>query len=207
MILDKKKASLPIKIIAALIVIAFILSVVMMVIPSLTWKGALTQPEAKMTQEEKYFSDGVTMFSSKVEVDDQDVESWVSLGNYYFDWGAYKAQQNDLEAVGEKLRQAIIAYQKSLELDPENYDVRTDLATVFFYTGNSTAAIAGYQEVLQNVPTHPNAQFNLGNVYSQTGKKNEAIKAWEDFLHLVPTGETADLVRSRIAELSNQTAP
>ncbi len=94
------------------------------------------------------------------------------VGNTYYD--------------AQLFQDAIGYYQKSLEAK-ENPDVRTDMATSYFYLGDPDSAIAQLQQVLKSNPRHENALFNLGMVRFQ-GKTDfaGAVAAWEQFLQQNP---------------------
>ncbi len=59
-----------------------------------------------------------------------DAATLIKLGNLYYDGQAYP--------------QAIEYYEKSLAIQPNNADVRTDLGTSYWYTGNADQAIASF---------------------------------------------------------------
>ena len=137
-------------------------------------------------------------------------DGFVLLGNVYFDWGAalktiktLKASAKTLDA-SVKFQQAVIFYQKYLDVNPSNQDVRTDMGIAFYESGNPESAISQFKEVLKVNPQHINAAFNLGLVSDNAGKKDEAIKAWKSFLKLESKGPNADQARSRLKELESK---
>jgi cytochrome c-type biogenesis protein CcmH/NrfG len=95
------------------------------------------------------------------------------VGNVYYD-----AQQfND----------AIDFYSRSLQSDPKNTNVRTDLATALWYVGDADRAIAEFDRVLKQEPNKVNALFNRGMVKWQ-GKIDVkgAVADWETLLKVDP---------------------
>ncbi len=137
-------------------------------------------------------------------------QGFVLLGNVYFDWGAalkaIKAAKPSAKNVDSsaKFQQAVIFYQKYLDVDPSNQDVRTDMGIAFYESGNAESAVAQFKEVLKVNPQHVNAAFNLGLVSDNAGKKDEAIKAWKSFLKIESKGSNADHARSRLKELESK---
>ena len=78
-------------------------------------------------------------------------------------------------------------------------DVRTDLGTAYWYTGNADKAIANFEKALAIRPNHPGTLFNLGIVRWQ-GKKDPkgAIVAWEKLLQTNPDYPQKDQVQMLI---------
>ena len=57
--------------------------------------------------------------------------------------------------------EAIVHYQKVLELSPDNADARANLGSVFLAKGRVRDAIAQYRDVLRITPDNMTAQSNL----------------------------------------------
>jgi len=55
-------------------------------------------------------------------------------------------------------------------LQPNNPDVRTDLGTSYWYTGDADKAIASFEKALAIRPNHPGTLFNLGIVKCKARK-------------------------------------
>jgi cytochrome c-type biogenesis protein CcmH/NrfG len=90
-------------------------------------------------------------------------------------------------------------FQKSLQADPKNPNVRTDLATCLYFTGDADGAIAELQKTLTYDPKHPGALMNLGIIeYKSKNDTKAAIAAWEKLLKLVPDFEQKELVQHMI---------
>jgi rRNA-processing protein FCF1/cytochrome c-type biogenesis protein CcmH/NrfG len=62
---------------------------------------------------------------------------------------------------------AVEHYQHVLQRDPDNFDVRTDLAIMEFTLGQTDQAIQDTVYVLQRKPDHLQANYNLGIFYWQ----------------------------------------
>ena len=94
---------------------------------------------------------------------------------------------------------AIEYYEKALNVQPDNADVRTDMGTAYWYTGNPDKAIANFDKALAISPNHPGTLFNLGIVKWQ-GKKDPkgAIVAWEKLLQTNPDYPQKDQVQMLI---------
>ena len=113
--------------------------------------------------------------------DPQNAEIQAAIGNIYFDHEEYD--------------KAIIYYQKSLDLQPGNANVETDLATCFHYTGRNDEALKLLDKVIKNQPDFAQALYNKGIVLIHGKNDIEGgIAAWEELLK-------SDLEPARRAEL------
>ncbi len=116
----------------------------------------------------------------KVAADPDDLQSWIQLGNLYFDSG-----QNE---------KAISAYKRALDLDPRNPDVETDLGIVDRRTDQFALAIKSFNKAREINPTHKNSAYNKGFVlYHDMGNIAEALKVWKELVKedpdfLMPNG-------------------
>lgn len=109
------------------------------------------------------------------------------IGNIYYD------TQNYPEAIGY--------YEQSLKADPNSADVRTDMATAIYYSGDVERALAEFDTVLKQNPTHANALFNQGMIRWK-GKMdiNGAVASWKKLLETNPNYEHRSEVETFIAQ-------
>lgn len=116
-----------------------------------------------------------------------DFDSLVKLGNLYYD--------------GQQFPNAIQYYERALLLHPDNPDVRTDMGTAYWYTGNAEKALAAMETSLKYRPGHPQTLFNLGWVRWQ-GKQDPkgAIEAWQQLLKANPDYPQRPQVEQYIAK-------
>ncbi len=119
--------------------------------------------------------------------DPNDYDSLVKLGNVYYD--------------AKQFPNAIAYYERALAIHPENPDVRTDMATAYWYSGNADRAIEAMQVSLKYRPGHPQTLFNLGWVKWQgKGDANGAVQAWESLLKANPNYPQKAQVEQYIAK-------
>jgi cytochrome c-type biogenesis protein CcmH/NrfG len=103
-----------------------------------------------------------------------DPDLLVNIGNSYYD--------------GQDYANAIDYYQRALKLRPENVNVRADMATAMWYSGNADGAIKQYEQSLKFQPTHAQTLFNMGIVKWQGEKDGKgAIQIWETLLASNPS--------------------
>ena len=122
-----------------------------------------------------------------VNRDPKDFDSYVKLGNLFYD--------------GKEFPPAIQYYERALLIHPDNPDVRTDMGTAYWYTGNAEKALAAMETSLKYRPGHPQTLFNLGWVRWQ-GKQDPkgAIDAWQQLLKANPDYPQRQQVEQDIAK-------
>ncbi len=122
-----------------------------------------------------------------------DYDSLVKLGDLYYD--------------GQQFSNAIQYYERALAIHSENPDVRTDLGTAYWYTGNADKALAEMEISLKYNPDHPQTLFNLGWIRWQ-GKAdpNGAIEAWQKLLKTHPDYPQKQQVEQYIAKAKQHAA-
>lgn len=122
-----------------------------------------------------------------VNKDPKDFDSLVKLGNLFYD--------------GKQFPGAIQYYTRALAIHPDNPDVRTDMGTAYWYTGDAEKALAAMETSLKYRPGHPQTLFNLGWVRWQ-GKQDPkgAIQAWQQLLKANPDYPQRQQVEQYIAK-------
>jgi tetratricopeptide (TPR) repeat protein len=110
-----------------------------------------------------------------------------NIGNVYYDTQQYT--------------EAIAYYQKSLAQNPQSADVRTDMATAYFYSGDVDKALAEFDVVLKQDPKHANALFNQGMVRWK-GKMDVAgaVTSWKKLLATNPNYDRREEVQTFITQ-------
>lgn len=123
----------------------------------------------------------------QLKVDPANAELLINVGNIYYDAKQYTT--------------AIDYYQRALKLHPENTDVRTDMATAYWYNGNADDAIAEFHKSLTYDPDKANTLFNLGIVEWQ-GKMDidKAVAVWQKLLDSNPNYAAKDKVLELMAQ-------
>jgi tetratricopeptide (TPR) repeat protein len=83
--------------------------------------------------------------------------------------------------------QAIAAYERVLELDPEHAAAHINLGTLYYNRQDYRAAEEHYREALRIDPRYALAHFDLGNVLDETGRVADAVQSYIAALQLAPT--------------------
>jgi cytochrome c-type biogenesis protein CcmH/NrfG len=96
-------------------------------------------------------------------------------------------------------------YEKALQVDPKNVNVRTDLASCLYYTGDVDGALAQLQKSLTYDSKHAGTLMNVG-IIEWKGKNDvhAAVAAWEKLLKLNPDFPQKEMVEHMIAEAKGQ---
>ena len=92
----------------------------------------------------------------------------------------------DLEETGAPVDEAIEAYQKALELNPEAAGALVNLGTIYYRQRKFADAETYYREAIEADPAYALAQFNLGNLYDELGRLEEALEHYRLALELNP---------------------
>ncbi len=108
------------------------------------------------------------------------------LGSIYFQIGQlYFMGQEDLDAGVKYFEQAVEVYKKILKLEPENVDIRIDMAVAAYYAGDNDLARETFKEAIAQDPGHPYAHFGYGFfLYHAMEDVTGAISSWEKVLEL-----------------------
>jgi len=125
-----------------------------------------------------------------------------------------KANPKDAEALGQlgalyssahQFQQAAEFYNKSLQIDPKNGAVRTQLASSLYYSGDVDSATKELQQVLKSDPKNANALFNLGMMkWKGQNDAAGAIATWQELLRTNPNLDRKPIVEQAIAEAQAQ---
>jgi cytochrome c-type biogenesis protein CcmH/NrfG len=106
-------------------------------------------------------------------------ESWVQLGNSYFDTN--------------QPAQAIRAYKKALELNPYDANVWTDLGVMYRRNGQPFEAVGALNKAIDLDPRHEVSRLNKGVIlFHDLNDPEAAVEAWEDLLKVNPDAKTGD---------------
>jgi len=109
-------------------------------------------------------------------------EDWKVAGDLYYGLMTEESQPSLRTQIAN---QVVSAYQKVLEVTPDNLDVRTDMATAYLNTNSPMLGVTEIKKVLEADPSHLNANFNYGLMLARINRAQEAIAQLELVLTLV----------------------
>ena len=109
-------------------------------------------------------------YLTTLQTNTNDEDALRGMGDFYYD---LRDQTNNVRYA----LQAVGYYQRYLKLQPEDPNVRTDLAVEYFYTGQTDKAIKETAEVIAQNPRHLQANYWLGVFYWQAERRDYAAAA------------------------------
>ncbi len=83
--------------------------------------------------------------------------------------------------------EALAAYQKALEYQPNHAAAHINLGTLHYNRQDFALAEKHYRAALEADPRYALAYFDLGNVLDETGRVQEGIKVYKMAVQLAPT--------------------
>lgn len=83
--------------------------------------------------------------------------------------------------------EALAAYQKVLEFQPDHAAAHINLGTLYYNRQDFASAERHYRAALQSDPRYALAYFDLGNVLDETGRVQEGIQTYKMAIQLAPT--------------------
>jgi tetratricopeptide (TPR) repeat protein len=100
---------------------------------------------------------------------------------------AWFARGISLEEDPSTQGEAIGAYHKVLEIEPDHAAAHINLGTLYYNRQDFGLAERHYREAIESDPRYALAYFDLGNVLDETGRVQEAIQTYKTALQLAPT--------------------
>jgi tetratricopeptide (TPR) repeat protein len=132
----------------------------------------------------------IKLLEGLVANDPTNRNAWVELGHNYFD--------------SDQPVKAVEAYNKALELDPNDPNILTDQGVMFRRLGWYDRAVENFTKASELDPSHRQSLYNLGIVYRYDLQDfAKAKEAWGKYLELDPTGTGADQVRTEMEFLES----
>ncbi|MGB9803547.1 tetratricopeptide repeat protein [Desulfofundulus sp.] len=126
----------------------------------------------------------------------------------------YRANPNDADLAARlgqayldagKMDQALKAYEKAVQLKPENGDFRLELALVQFLMGRYDEAAASCKEEIRRHPGNARAHYYYGQVLALgKGDYQGGIRELEKFIQLAGQGDDVTQARKMIEEWKSQ---
>jgi cytochrome c-type biogenesis protein CcmH/NrfG len=96
---------------------------------------------------------------------------------------------------------AIEYYEQAAKINPNALDLRTDLATAYYYAGDVDKSLAEFDKVLKIDPKFGNALFNQGMIRWQAKMDIKgAVESWKKLLETNPNYENRAQVENLIAK-------
>ena len=194
-----------------------------------------TYPEPYKALGDLYLSQPRRLFDQAVEAYNKAIELRSFYAEAYVGLGDAKAAKSDVDGAvaayqkalvynpvnprvhmslgkiyyGEKglYYEAVTAYKKAIDLDPNSVDARMGLGEVYEEKGLYKEATEEYRKVIELDGKHTGAMYNLALVYEKVDPK-AAITQWERYIELAAPLATekdwVDVARQHLRKLKNQ---
>jgi tetratricopeptide (TPR) repeat protein len=111
----------------------------------------------------------------------------------------------ELEETGAPVSQAVEAYLKVLEYNPDAAGALVNLGTIYYRQRKFTEAEKYYRRAIVADPAYPLAQFNLGNLYDEQSRVGEALDHYRRALQLNPQYADAHFNLALLCERAGET--
>lgn len=139
----------------------------------------IASEQAQQPQHDQQTDQAIMNLEAEVTANPDNFESWVRLGNLYFD--------------SNQPEKAVPAYEKSLELHSGNANVYTDLGVMYRRTNQPEKAIEAFNTAIEMDPSHTTSRFNKGIVlFYDLSDGPGAIASWESILKIDPAAQLGD---------------
>ncbi len=134
------------------------------------------------------------------------VGDWKLAGDLYYE--AMRLADSDPVLLQQMAGLAVAAYERTLELDPDNLDVRTDMATAYLNTGNPMKGVDEIKRVLELDPDHLNANLNYGLMLYHINRVDQAVEQLEKVVGLAEVdSEHYRRARAVLADIGGRPGP
>lgn len=219
MALDKSRTPPIVKIGIILIAVVLVLGVggasIMplleaVLVPSTTTNATTktTETTASITAD---YSQRVKVLGDELKTDPKNYDMLVAQAQTYREWASKLSVANETSTTtGLLWRSSIDYYQRALTIKPSDPNVRTDLASTRFYSGDITGGISDAEAVAKSDPKFASVHFFLGNFYAGLGDSARGLSEYQKCVTLDPKGQFASQAKTQIDTLKKQntsTAP
>ncbi|HEY6305149.1 MAG TPA: tetratricopeptide repeat protein [Candidatus Angelobacter sp.] len=103
--------------------------------------------------------------------------------------------------------EAIVSYQRCVDLDPAHAAAFINLGTLYYNRHDYLLAERFYRKAIEVDPKYALAYFDLGNVLDETGRVADAIRAYQSAISLAPTYADAHYNLALAFEKARQPRP
>ena len=98
--------------------------------------------------------------------DPENTDAMLTLAQFYYNRAILDQANNDSSSMMADARNGITYFTKYLEHFPTAADARTNMAMLYYYSGDTTQAVKEVNQVLGLTPTNLRANYNLGVFYA-----------------------------------------
>jgi len=169
------------------------------------WKQLVSESGSKRTDlydsissiwdTHKLFSLSAFWYEQKAKKDGTE-KSYLNAAYRYFDARKQSVDTSVKRMITEK---TIAAYNKVLDLNPENLNAKSDLGVLYTEDGsNPMKGIKMLQEVVAADPDHEMAQLNLGLLAYRSNQLDKALERFDKVLQINPDRIDMHIYKSQV---------
>jgi serine/threonine-protein kinase len=118
-----------------------------------------------------FYSDAVPLMEKAVEMNGASSVNWGNLGD------AYRWAPESRPKAAEAYKHAITLAEPQLALNPNNVELRAQLAAYYAKLPDKAKALAEIAQARRLAPTHATVLFKAAMVYEINGRRDQAISA------------------------------
>lgn len=111
------------------------------------------------------------------------ISLWQKAGDAYFEAFTFALDKPKIDFLGGKAREI---YQKILEEQPDNYDVKHNLAMTYVSSSNPMQGIMMLREILEEDPDNQRTLMSMGRMSIQTNQFDNAVERFETYVRYYP---------------------
>lgn len=143
--------------------------------------GALDSLMGVFIQINKY--DSAAYYAERYAQTFNTVSHWQKAGDAYFEAFTFALDKAKIDMLGQKAR---LAYEQVLEKQPNNFDVKHNVAMTYVSSSNPMQGIMMLREIIENDPSNQKALISMGRMSIQTGQFENAVQRFETLINYYP---------------------
>jgi tetratricopeptide (TPR) repeat protein len=127
--------------------------------------------------------DSAAWFAEEASKFFNNIETWTKAGDNYYQAYTLALDQAKQKILATKAQEF---YQKVLDKQPKNLEIKTKLAMTYLSSSNPMQGIGLLREVLAEDPKNELALFNMGMLSIQSGQYQRAVERLEELIKVNP---------------------
>lgn len=135
--------------------------------------------------------DSAAWFADKSASFFNNLESYISAGNSYYDAYTFALNPEKQAEMAEKTR---FYLGKVMEMQPQNLEAKIKISMTYLSSNNPMQGILMLREVLEVDPKNELALFNMGMLSLQSGQNERAIERLQELVAINPNYTQAQLL-------------
>lgn len=108
---------------------------------------------------------------------------WQKAGDAYYEAFTFALDKSKIDFLGAKTRES---YQKVLEQQPDNYDVKHNVAMTYVVSSSPMRGIMMLREILEQDPDNQRTLMSMGRMSIQTNQFDNAVGRFETYVQYYP---------------------